>query len=38
LPVERPHKYDLIVNLATAEAMGISIPKSILMRANRIVR
>ena len=38
LPVERPHKYDLVVNLATAEAMGIAIPQSILMRANRIVR
>jgi len=38
LPVERPHKYDLVVNLATAEAMGIAIPQSILMRANHIVR
>jgi putative ABC transport system substrate-binding protein len=38
LPVERPNKYDLVVNLKTAEAIGIAIPQSILLRANRVIR
>jgi putative tryptophan/tyrosine transport system substrate-binding protein len=38
LPVERPDKYDLVVNLKTAQAIGIAIPQSLLLRANRIIR
>lgn len=38
LPVERPVKYDFIVNLKTAQAAGLTIPDSVLERATEIVR
>jgi len=38
LPIERPRKYTLIVNLKTAKALGITIPESILLRADEVVR
>lgn len=37
LPIERPTKFEFIVNSRAAEAMGISIPPSILLRADEIV-
>jgi putative tryptophan/tyrosine transport system substrate-binding protein len=37
LPVELPHKYDLIVNVKTAKALGLTIPPSVLVRANRVI-
>ncbi len=37
LPVERPNKFDLIVNLAAAEAIGVTVPVSLLLRANRVI-
>ena len=37
LPVEQPDRYDLIVNLKTARALGIKIPQSVLLRADRVI-
>jgi putative ABC transport system substrate-binding protein len=38
LPVEEPTVFELAVNLRTARALGLAIPRSILLRADRIVR
>lgn len=38
LPVEEPTSYVLVVNLATARAMGVSVPQSLLVRANRVIQ
>ena len=37
MPVERPAKFDFVVNLKTAKALGITVPKSILMQATKVV-
>ena len=37
LPVDQPDRYDLIVNLKTARALGVRIPQSVLLRANRVI-
>jgi putative tryptophan/tyrosine transport system substrate-binding protein len=37
IPVEQPTKFELIVNMKTAKALGISMPQSILLRADRVI-
>jgi putative ABC transport system substrate-binding protein len=36
IPVEQPREYRLAINLGTARALGIAVPRSILMRAEEI--